>query len=168
MTKLSWADGRAGRRAPARTAAALVGGLGLLALSGLAEAQYVRATAGSFSTSSATFTDVPGGSLSFAPASLTDAWVVLLSGRVRSTWTTSDEIAAEVRYLVNGTQRGLISIRNHGVNPGGAFAHFDRVTGTTAVRTVTVQLRDGKATATLENLQIVAFRLPPGADFQFV
>ncbi len=141
--------------------------VGLILFSSLAEAQYVRATAGSFSTSSTTFTDVPGATLAFTPSSASDVWILLLSGRLRSTWTTSDEIAAETRYLVNGTERGLISIRNHGANAGGAFAHFDRVTGTTALQVVTVQLRDAKATATLDNVQIIAFRLPPGADFQF-
>jgi len=156
-----------GTRSSSSKAATLVSAVALIAFSSIAEAQYVRVAASSFSTSSATFTDVPGSTLSFTPGSASDVWILLLSGRVRSTWTTSDEIAAETRYLVNGTQRGLISIRNHGANAGGTFAHFDRVTGTTAPQIVKVQLRDGKATATLDNLRILAFRLPSGADFQF-
>jgi hypothetical protein len=132
-----------------------------------AEAQFLRATVSSYSTSSTTFTNVPGGTLSITPGSTSEVWVILLSARLRSTWTTSDEDAAEARYLVNGVQRGLLSIRNSGANPGGSWLQFDRVTGTTTARAVQVQLRDGKATATLENLQILAFRLPSGADFQF-
>lgn len=145
----------------------LVGLLHLLAPR-FSEAQYLRATVTTFSTSSASFTDVPGGVIRFTPSVPSEIWVILMSGRLSSTWTASDEIAAEVHYLVNGTERGLISIRNHGVNPGGSFAHFDRVTGTTALQTVQVQLRDGKATATLSNLSVLAFRMPSGADFQFV
>ena len=59
-------------------------------------------------------------------------------------------------------------VQNSAVNAGASWQHFYRVTGTTALQTVQVQLRDPSGTATIDDLQIIAFKLPAGADFQFV
>ena len=48
------------------------------------------------------------------------------------------------------------------------WQHFYPVTGTTATQTFQVQLRDNVGTGTVESLQVIAFRLPANADFQFV
>lgn len=133
----------------------------------MARAQYLKTTVVSASTSSTAFVDVSGGSLVFTPASLTEVWVVLLSGRPKSTFNGAAE-AAEVRYLLNGVPRGIGGVSNSAANSGAAWQHFYRVSGTTAPQMVKLQIRDIQAaTTTLEDLRVIAFPVPAGADFQY-
>ena len=70
--------------------------------------------------------------------------------------------------MVNGVEHGIGGILNSAANKGASWQHFYRVTGTTALQTVQVQLRDDSAaTATIADLQIIAFLLPTGTDFQY-
>ena len=134
----------------------------------LAEAQYVKTSVASFSTSSTTFTNVTGGTLTFTPSTSSDIWILLVNARLMSTQIASFTRSAEARYLVNGVEHGIGGILNSAANKGASWQHFYRVTGTTAMQTVQVQLRDDSAaTATIADLQIIAFLLPAGADFQY-
>jgi hypothetical protein len=82
--------------------------------------------------------------------------------------TSTAEVAAEVQYTVNGTLHGMGGIQNSAAGKGASWQHFYRVTGTTAKQTVQVQIRDATGgTATIEDLQIVAFPLPANANFQY-
>lgn len=131
-----------------------------------ASAQYQKVRVASFSTTSTSFVDVTGGSVTFTPSATTEIWILLLSARLKSTSTA--EVAAEAQYTVNGTVHGMGGVQNSLANAGGSWQHFYRVTGTTAKQTVQAQIRDVTgSTATIENLQIVAFRLPANADFQY-
>ena len=142
--------------------------LSLLSLATSAEAQYVKTNVASFSTSSTTFTNVTGGTLTFTPSNSSDIWILLVNARLMSTQIASFTLSAEARYLVNGVEHGIGGILNSAANKGASWQHFYRVTGTTAIQTVQVQLRDDSAaTATIADLQIIAFLLPTGADFQY-
>jgi hypothetical protein len=144
--------------------------LGLIALAGStlpAEAQYVEATVASFNTASSTYVNVPGGTVSFTPASLSDIWVLLFSARIGSSSTTALG-SVEARYLVNGVEHGMGGTENTPTpNQPGPWTSFYRVTNTTSLQTVQVQLRDIAGTGTIEQLKIIAFKLPEGADFHY-
>ena len=142
--------------------------LSLLSLGTSAEAQYIKTNVASFSTSSTTFTNVTGGTLTFTPSNSSDIWILLVNARLMSTQIASFTRSAEARYLVNGVEHGIGGILNSAANKGASWQHFYRVTGTTAMQTVQVQLRDDSAaTATIADLQIIAFLLPTGTDFQY-
>ena len=142
--------------------------LSLLSLGTSAEAQYVKTSVASFSTASTTFTNVTGGTLTFTPSNSSDIWILLVNARLMSTQIASFTLSAEARYFVNGVEHGIGGILNSAANKGASWQHFYRVTGTTAMQTVQVQLRDDSAaTATIADLQVIAFLLPAGADFQY-
>lgn len=77
----------------------------ILLVAGGAEAQYEKATVASFSTTSTTFVDVPGGALSFYPRTTSDVWVILFSAKLASSSVGSASV--EARYLVNGVEHGI-------------------------------------------------------------
>lgn len=131
-----------------------------------AEAQYVKTTVASFSTASGTYTDVTGATLSFTPSSDSEVWILLFSARLRS--TSTNEQTVEARYLVNTIEHGMGGIQTRRSFAPGSWQHFYRVTNTTALQTVQVQLSDvGGGTATIEDLQMIGFRLPDNADFRY-
>ncbi len=133
-----------------------------------AEAQYVKTSVLSFSTTNAAWTDVPGGTLTFTPAATTDRRILLFSATLRSTSTVDQ--AAEVRYHVNSVEHGSGGIVNTTPNAGGAWQHFYLVTGTVAAQTVQVQIRDASAsgaTTTIDNLRVIAWLYPTGGDLQY-
>jgi hypothetical protein len=142
--------------------------LAALLAAGQAQAQFVKTNVASFSTSSTTFTPVTGGSLTFTPGTTSEIWIILVSARLMSTQTASFTLSAEARYRVNAVEHGIGGILNSAANKGASWQHFYRVTGTTAAQTVQVDLRDDSgATATIADLQIIAFPLPSGADFRY-
>ena len=135
-------------------------------MAGTAQAEYVKTQLASFNTSSSTFVNVTGGQLVFVPQNASDVWILLVSARLTS--SSINTLTVEARYLVNGTEHGLGGIENDVPSAGSSWQHFYRITGTTATQTVQVQLRDQTGnTATIEDLQLIAFRLPAGADFQY-
>jgi hypothetical protein len=110
------------------------------------------ASVGSF-TAPGGYVDVPGGALSFTPATSSEVWLVLLSARISAG-------SAKVRYLVNGQTRGVgDSTATSGWTP---WQHVCPITGSTEEQKVRVQLAAGE----IARLQIVAFPLPGGSDFQ--
>lgn len=134
----------------------------------LAEGQYLKASVASFSSSAAELApdDVPGSTLVFTPTSASEIWIVLISARLSG--TTTGFKSAEARYLINGGFAGIGNVKNSASGSPGPWQHFARITGTTAQQVVQVQLSapDG-GTATIEDLQVIAFRLPENADFQY-
>jgi hypothetical protein len=140
----------------------------LIAAALQAEAQYKKAYVASFSTTApeAAPVDIPGGTLVFTPSSASDVWIVLVSARLHG--TTTGFKPAQARYIVDLGFGGVGDVKNTVASSPGPWQHFHRVTGDTNRKVVQVQLSapDG-GTATIEDLQIIAFRLPDNADFQF-
>jgi hypothetical protein len=129
---------------------------------------YLRTIAGPFSTSSTTFVEIPDGILTFTPRSTAEVWLLLLSAQLSSSLT--DQISAEIRYTVNGVERGMGGMQNMAADRPAPWLHLHHVTATVEPQEVRVWLRvaDGAYTAGVNNLRIVAFPLPSGVDFQFI
>lgn len=119
------------------------------------------------STTSSTFIDVSGGSLVFTPGSTSDIWIIFATGVLRSSSTS--EVAAEMQLLINGTVHDLWGHQNNnaGTPNGAGFMIFERITGTVAEQTVKVQFRAATGTTFVDDLRIVAAKIPPNADFQW-
>ena len=105
--------------------------------------------------------------LVFTPDDTGDVWLVFVTGTMRSSSTA--EVAAEMRYTVNGTERGLWGhpFNGAGAPNGAGFLLFDRITGTVAEQTVAVEYRSADGTSYVDDLRVVAMKLPADADFQF-
>ncbi|HTL38488.1 MAG TPA: hypothetical protein VL326_35400 [Kofleriaceae bacterium] len=120
----------------------------------------------SFTTSSATFVDVPSASL-VIPASPGQAWLLFVSGQLASDSFLYN--GPEARYLVDGIERGIGGTENVTLGRLGPWQHFYGFTGADQPITVTFQLRDAAGGATtLEELRAVAVPLPADADPLFV
>lgn len=119
------------------------------------------------STTSSSFVDISGTTLTFTPDSTSDIWVVFASGVCRSSSTS--EQSFEMRLVINGSEHDLWSHQcSSSTNPNGAgFLVFDRVTGTTALQTVKLQFRQLAGTVYASDMRVVAARMPSGADFQY-
>ena len=93
-----------------------------------------------------------------------DGWVLLLSARLAS--ESTQPASQEVRYLVDGVERGLGQSRVDGTGEGegGPWQHFDLLPPES--RRVSIEFRSLRAVdlATIEDLRVVAFAVPPGAD----
>lgn len=113
-----------------------------------------------FTTSSKTFVDVPQGDLT-VPLSPGLDWLVLFSGRLSSTSVQSFNV--EVRYLVDGIERGIGGVQVFS-SSWGPWQHFMVLSGKAAPQKIQLQLRDGAGTGTAQDLRVVAFPVPPGAD----
>ena len=131
-------------------------------------ARYFQVTQSSTqSTSSGTFSDVPGGTLTFTPGEASETWLVFVSGVMRSSSTA--EVAAEMQLLVNGSSVDYWGHQNYdATTPNGVgFITFDRITGTTALQTIKTQFRSAAGTTYVDDLRVVAALVPSGADVQF-
>jgi hypothetical protein len=120
------------------------------------------------STTSTSWTAIPGTAVTFTPGSASEIWVVFASGELSS--DTTGQTDYEVRMTINGTESILFSHQHFtGTQPNEAgFAVFDRITSTTSIQTIELQYRRLVAgTVRADNLRVVAGRLPPNADFQF-
>lgn len=118
-----------------------------------------------FTTTGATFTDVPDATLTITPGASDEQWLILFGARLSSTSTS--QTSAEARYLVDGVERGAGGVDNELPDHGAAWMHFVVVGGTTAPIAIRVQLRDVSiGTARLDNLRIIAFPLPAAAAVQ--
>jgi hypothetical protein len=118
-----------------------------------------------FATGSETFVDVPV-SLTFTPHDPDQAWLFLLSAQLAGGSDSTPGV--EVRYLVNGVERGFAS----GAGSSGRVSpwqHFDVITGDGGPQLVTLQLRvaGSASTASLFNLRMIAFPVPAQADLHF-
>jgi hypothetical protein len=139
----------------------------LLSTGTRAEAQYSKTTIPSISTTSASFLTMPGAMVQFTPKAASDVWIVLVSARLQSTLATAPSV--EAQYLINGSVKGIGGIQV-AASSNASWEHFCAITGTTAQQTVEVQLRDASgtsATSSMFDLQIIAFKLPANADFQY-
>ncbi|NIS79373.1 MAG: hypothetical protein GTO14_03955 [Anaerolineales bacterium] len=127
--------------------------------------QYYEKTVASFTDSSSNWVNVTGGNLTFTPSASSEIWILLFSARLSSSTTTEESV--EVRYLVNDVEHGYGGIQNSAASMGASWQHFYRIAGTTAQQNIQVQLRNVAGTGTIEDLQIIAFKLPDNADFQY-
>jgi len=119
-----------------------------------------------FSTSSDTFVDVPSGRVDFTSDGADQTWVILVSAAIGSTSAT--EQAAEVRYLIDGVERGYGGAQTSAPDNREAFVGFDVLRGVAGPHTVQLQLRDAAAqTSTISEIHLVAFSLPSDADAWF-
>lgn len=119
------------------------------------------------STTSGAFVDVPGTTLTFTPTSASDIWMIFLSGVCRSSSTS--EQSMELTLNINGTEEDLWSHQNSSTaTPNGSgFLVFDRITGTTSLQTVKMQYRALTGTVFVDDIRVVAIKVPANADFQF-
>lgn len=118
-----------------------------------------------FSTTSATFVDVPGATLTVTPDAPTQAWVLIVSAGFSS--LANEEVAAEVRYTVDGVERGYGGVQSIEPDDISAFTTFDLFTDG-AAHTIQLQLRDVQSTgATVTDYRVVAFSLPTDAEVWF-
>ncbi len=115
-----------------------------------------------FTTTSPTFVEVPGASLTIPPSPGT-RWLVLVSGSLQS--STFAQVAVEARYLIDGVERGIGGTQANAIDRPGPWQHFYAHDGTRDPAQVTVELRDAEAgTATLDDLHLIAVPLPAAAD----
>jgi hypothetical protein len=104
--------------------------------------------------------------VTFDVGDASERWLVLLSGLVRSPLLETETLTpttAEISYTINRAPQGVAGAG--GWTQLGSFQHFALVTGVTGTQTVEVALgstTDG-ATASVEDLSVVAARLPSGA-----
>ena len=149
----------------------VLGGIcALLWAAGPAQAQVLKAYVARMNDNrlSTAFINVPGGTLRVVPEAATDVWVVLFSAYLSSSSTAN--VTTEVQYLVNGVVSGGGGIQNQTSHFGAAWQHFYVISGTTLPQLIQVQIRDAVGdlvTARIEDLHIVAFKLPAGADYHY-
>ena len=134
-----------------------------------AQAQILKAHVPSFTSSQnlTTWVSIPGASLRVRPSGVADRWVVLLSARLGS---DSNADSIEVRFRVDGTVHGTGGIQNRVAMKGASWQQFYLITGVATPQTVDVQVREkigAGIDARVDDLTIVAFRLPAGADTHY-
>lgn len=115
----------------------------------------------SFATTSPTFVPIPGGEL-VIPASPGRRWLLLISAGLHS--TTLNDDGAEIRYLVDGIERGMGGSQNFEAGKAGPWQHVYAFDGASAPLTIHFELRELLgATGTVERLRAVALPLPEDA-----
>ena len=132
-----------------------------------AHGQILKTSVESYRFSHQAFNDIPGGELRIVPSGPADRWVILLSANL-SSQSGSDSV--EVQYFVDGTLRGVGGIQNTVADRGASWQHFYLATGIASPYVVTVQSREKIGIpfyATVADLQIIAFRVPAGADLHY-
>jgi hypothetical protein len=118
---------------------------------------YVVAHVDSFSTSGDTFVDIPGGVLDLPATG--DPWLFFVTAGIYSTSTQQQSV--EIRYLVDDVVRATGQNQNASDEPM-PWVYTDMLAAT--ARRIHVQARDPFGTATIENVQLVAYRIPAGAE----
>lgn len=114
-----------------------------------------------YSTTSTTFTAIPGGTIE-VPPSPGRRWLLLTRASLHS--SSLDQDAVEIRYVVDGIERGIGGAHHHQVGKGGPWQHLYAFDGGTAPITIGFELRDALATvATVEDLRAVVLPLPEGS-----
>ena len=123
------------------------------------------------STTSTSWTDVPGASVSFTPGSSSEEWMIFVTADIRSDSTFEDD--TRFRYDISGTSRGETGVQQGTtsttpIDPYNVYYHFTRVTGVTSRQTVTFQYQASSGyTAYARNVHILCIRLD-WADLEYV
>jgi len=95
-----------------------------------------------------------------------EPWVFFLSGVLRSSSVSVTN--AELRYLVNGVERGLGGMSSDGPDFVTTVQSFDLLPVDAGAVTVVAELREaGGFMATVDELRLVAFELPRGTELFF-
>jgi hypothetical protein len=102
---------------------------------------------------------VPGSTVQFTPGSADEAWLVLMSGRIQSTGTFNRSVT--VTYRINGVERGIGEMENEVAGHALPWLQVDAVSGTTTPQKIEVYIGRTGGTATLQQLRVIAFPLPP-------
>lgn len=115
-----------------------------------------------YSTSSTTFTPIPGATIEIPP-SPGRRWLLLTRASLYS--SSLDQNSVEIRYVVDGIERGIGGAHNHELGKGGPWQHLYAFDGGTSPITIGFELRDALATtATVEELRAVVVPLPEGSS----
>lgn len=118
------------------------------------------------STAGPDFTDIPGATLRFTPNDPSERWVVFVSGVIGS--SVPDQVAAEMRLMVNGEEVDLLGHQTFGAEDNAAgFLTFETITQAADEQEIRPQFRAEAGVTTVENLRVVAALIPSGADFQW-
>lgn len=114
-----------------------------------------------FSTTSTTFTTIPDATIEIPP-SAGRTWLLLTTASLHSSSLDAD--ATEIRYLVDGMERGIGGAHNHELGKGGPWQHLYAFEGRSTSIAIHFELRDALATvSTVEDLRAVVIPLPAGA-----
>ena len=114
-----------------------------------------------FETASPTFVRVD--ELVIPPS--TGRWIVVATATLQST-SLDAEYGAELRYTIDGVERGVGGTQTAALDRPGPFQHFVVVDGTAAEQIVTFELRDvSEGTARVEQLRAYALPLGDGAFY---
>lgn len=114
-------------------------------------------------TANTAWTSVLGASISFAPRTISEAWLVIVSADIRSSSTLEDR--ARFRYTINGVSRGETGVQQGTTSttpivPYNVYFHFSRITGVTSQQTVQFQFQaSAGSTAYARNIHILCIRL---------
>jgi hypothetical protein len=96
-------------------------------------------------------------------------WIVLLSARLSSEYGGGG--SQDVRYYVDGVERGFGSSRSQNNSPkgGGPWQSFDWIPPASGDRSLSVEFRSKRTQylATIDDLRVVAFAVPEGANLAF-
>ncbi len=149
-----------------RVAMLLAAGCGRV---GFAETESVATqaiTVPAFSTSSSTFTPIPGGTISIPPG-IGLRWLLLTSATLRSSASASTDTAVEIQYTVNGEVRGIGGTQTGASDRPGPWQHMYAFHGEAYGQSIAFELRDAAAaTSTVEQLHAIAIPLPDTSDLQ--
>ncbi len=123
--------------------------------------QLQTVTVAAFTTSGATFVDVPGSTIEI-PAAPGIRFLILTSAQLES--TISSGTTVEARYVIDGVERGLGGTENSAPARPGPWQHVEVLDGDGAPHTLAYQLRDASGgTATIHNLSSLVIPLPADA-----
>lgn len=115
-----------------------------------------------FETTSTTFVDVPGGTVTIPP-SPGRTWLLAISATLESSSGLYN--APEARYVVDGIERGLGGTEATVPGRAGPWQHLYVIAGTSAPIEVIVQARDAlAATTAIDHLHVAAVPLSPESD----
>ena len=119
----------------------------------------------SFETTSNAFTPIPDATMEVPPAD--HRWLLVTTATLQS--TSLLDVAAEVRYTVDGVERGIGGTHNSVVDRPGPFQHYAVLAASDASQTVAFELRDASTgTARIEQLRAYAVPLADDAVFEAV
>lgn len=110
-----------------------------------------------FTTTSTAFVDIPGG-MAVVPPSPGRRWLLLARATLGA--TPAGEASVEIRYLVDGIERGLGGT-DSGPGAPGPWQHLWLFEGSAAPTTITLQLREARGgTAEVTDLRVIVVPLP--------
>ncbi len=131
-----------------------------------AELPFVVEAPAEFVSTNRLFDPVPGAILTVRPGPQ-NPWVVIFSGRIRS--TSAEYFSLEARIMADGVEVDRFGHRMTGETENWAgFTTFQTVEPNTSARTFHLELAAHAGESAISDVRILAFPLPAGADFHEV